>query len=150
LTPTTDAFGSGAHCRVFCLMAAPWDPSPTPLRPKHAWRVRKADSCAPAAYRMQGSSRSARHRFRSSVHDRRSSVGSALRSTRTLPTGRVLARTDNRTLEARGILGESIRVSSENGRAVCDPELAQSCIAGWRMQRNLLDYKPPSPWESPP
>jgi hypothetical protein len=30
----------------------------------------------------------------------------------------------NGTLEARGILGENLRVGSEDGRAVCDPELA--------------------------
>jgi DNA repair exonuclease SbcCD nuclease subunit len=56
----------------------------------------------------------------------------------------------DRTLEARGILGENLLVGSENGRAVCDPELALSCIAGWRMQRNSLDYRPPSPRGPPP
>ena len=40
----------------------------------------------------------------------------------------VSARPDG-TLEARGILGENLQVGSENGRAVCDPELALSCIA---------------------
>ena len=35
----------------------------------------------------------------------------------------VSARPDG-TLEVHGILGESLRVGSENGRAVCDPELA--------------------------
>ena len=29
------------------------------------------------------------------------------------------------TLEAHGILGENLQASAENGRAVCDPELAQ-------------------------
>jgi hypothetical protein len=61
----------------------------------------------------------------------------------------VSARPDE-TLEARGILGENLLVGSENGRAVCDPELAQSCIADCRMQRNLLDYRPPSPRGPPP
>jgi hypothetical protein len=61
----------------------------------------------------------------------------------------VLARPDG-TLEARGILGENLLVGSENGRAVCDPKLAQSCIADCRMQRNLLDYRPPSPRGPPP
>ena len=42
------------------------------------------------------------------------------------------------TLKAHGILGESLRVGSENERAVCDPELAPSCIAGWRGQRNIV------------
>jgi hypothetical protein len=56
----------------------------------------------------------------------------------------VSARPDG-TLEAHGILGESIRVSSENGRAVCDPELGLSCVEDWRMQQNLVDYRPPSP-----
>jgi hypothetical protein len=41
----------------------------------------------------------------------------------------VLARPDG-TLEARGILGKNLQVGSENGRAVCDPELAPSGIAG--------------------
>jgi hypothetical protein len=54
------------------------------------------------------------------------------------------------TLEARGILGESLQVGSENGRAVCEPELALSCIAGWRMQRNILRYRRPSPLGPPP
>jgi hypothetical protein len=49
------------------------------------------------------------------------------------------------TLEARGIFGESIRVSSENERVVCDPELALSCVADWRMQRNILRYRRPYP-----
>src|SRR5215213_3365847 len=35
----------------------------------------------------------------------------------------VSARPDG-TLEVHGILGESLRVGAENGRAVCDPELA--------------------------
>jgi len=39
----------------------------------------------------------------------------------------VSARPDG-TLEARGILGENLLVGSENGRAVCDPEPALSCI----------------------
>jgi hypothetical protein len=42
----------------------------------------------------------------------------------------VSARADG-TLEARWILGENLQVGSENGRAVRDPELAPSCIAGW-------------------
>jgi hypothetical protein len=54
------------------------------------------------------------------------------------------------TLEARGILGEKLRVSSENGRAVCDPELSLSGIAGWRVQRNILNYRRPSPRGPPP
>jgi hypothetical protein len=49
------------------------------------------------------------------------------------------------TLEARGIFGASIRVSSENGRVVCDPELALSCVEDWRMKRNLVDYRRPYP-----
>jgi DNA repair exonuclease SbcCD nuclease subunit len=61
----------------------------------------------------------------------------------------VSARPD-RTLEARGILGESLLVGSENGRAVCDPELAPSCVQGWRMQRNILRYRRPSPFGPPP
>jgi hypothetical protein len=40
------------------------------------------------------------------------------------------------TLEVRGNLGESLQVGSENGRAVCEPELALSCIEDWQMQRN--------------
>ena len=55
-----------------------------------------------------------------------------------------------RTLEVRGILGENLQVGSENGRAVRDPELSLSCIADWRMQRNILHYKRPSPREPPP
>jgi hypothetical protein len=55
-----------------------------------------------------------------------------------------LARPDG-ALEARGILGENLQAGVENGRAVCDPELAQSRIAGWRMQRNILDYRRLSP-----
>ena len=54
------------------------------------------------------------------------------------------------TLEVRGILGGSIRVSSDNGRAVCEIEFAPSGIAGWRMQRNILRYRRPSPREPPP
>src|SRR5215208_4229105 len=61
----------------------------------------------------------------------------------------VSARPDE-TLEARGILGENLLVGSENGRAVCDPELALSCVEDWRMQRNLLDYRRLSPWDLPP
>jgi hypothetical protein len=61
----------------------------------------------------------------------------------------VSARPDE-TLEARGILGENLQVGSENGRAVCDPELAQSCIADWRMQSNILGYRRHSPLEPPP
>jgi hypothetical protein len=56
----------------------------------------------------------------------------------------------NGTLEARGILGENLRVGSEDGRAVCDPELALSGIAEWRTQRNLLRYRRPSPRGPPP
>jgi hypothetical protein len=61
----------------------------------------------------------------------------------------VSARADG-TLEARGILGENLQVASEDGRAVCNPELAQSCIADWRMQRNIFRYRRPSPREPPP
>jgi len=52
------------------------------------------------------------------------------------------------TLKAHGILGESLRVGSENERAVCDPELALSCAEGWRMQSNILRYRRPSPRET--
>ena len=61
----------------------------------------------------------------------------------------VSARPDG-TLEAHGTLGESLRVGSENGRAVCEPELALSCMVGWRMQRNIVRYRRPSPREPPP
>jgi len=61
----------------------------------------------------------------------------------------VSARPDG-TLEARGILSESLRVSPANGGVVYTPELAQSCIAGWRMQQNILRYRRPSPREPPP
>src|SRR5829696_4670013 len=61
----------------------------------------------------------------------------------------VSARPDE-ALEARGILGENLLVGSENGRAVCDPELALSCVEDWRIQRNKLRYRPPSPREPPP
>jgi hypothetical protein len=40
----------------------------------------------------------------------------------------VSARPDG-TLEARGILGENLQVGSEDGRAVCDPELALWCTS---------------------
>jgi hypothetical protein len=61
----------------------------------------------------------------------------------------VSARPDE-TLEARGILGENLLVDSENGRAVCEPCLALSCVEDWKMQRNLLGYRPPSPRVPPP
>jgi hypothetical protein len=61
----------------------------------------------------------------------------------------VLALPDG-TLEARGILGENLLVGSENRRAVCDPKLALSCIADWRMPRNILRYRRPSPLGPPP
>src|SRR5215203_5096623 len=61
----------------------------------------------------------------------------------------VSARPDG-TLEARGILSESLRVSPANGGVVYTPELAQSCIAGRRMQQNILRYRRPSPREPPP
>ena len=61
----------------------------------------------------------------------------------------ISARPDG-TLEARAILGENLQVGSENGRAVCDPELALSCIAGWRMQRNIPTYRRAPPREPPP
>jgi hypothetical protein len=56
----------------------------------------------------------------------------------------VSARPDG-MLEVRGILGESLQVGSENGRAVCDPELAPSCVEGCKMQRYILRYRRPSP-----
>ena len=55
-----------------------------------------------------------------------------------------------KAVEARGVLVGGLRASPEDGRAVCDPGLALSRIAGWRMQRNLLDYRRSSPWEPPP
>ena len=55
-----------------------------------------------------------------------------------------------RTLEVRGILGENLQVGSEIGRAVRVPELSLSCIADWRMQRNIFRYRRPSPWGPPP
>src|SRR5215208_5109819 len=58
-------------------------------------RVRKANACAQAAYHTRDSCRPAQHRFRSSVHNRRKPIGSALQSTKTLPTVRVPARTDS-------------------------------------------------------
>jgi hypothetical protein len=61
----------------------------------------------------------------------------------------ISARPDG-TLEARGILGENLRVGPEDGRGVCDPELAPSGIAGWRMQWNILRYRRPSPLGPPP
>jgi hypothetical protein len=61
----------------------------------------------------------------------------------------VSARPDG-MLEVRGILGESLQVGSENGRAVCDPELAPSCVEGWKMQGNILRYRRPSPLGPPP
>jgi hypothetical protein len=61
----------------------------------------------------------------------------------------VSARPDE-TLEARGILGQNLLVGSENGRAVCDPKLAQSCVEGWKMQGNILCYTRPSPRGPPP
>jgi hypothetical protein len=54
------------------------------------------------------------------------------------------------TLEARGILGENLQVGSEDGRAVCDPELAQSCVEGWRMQRNILRLQAAFPFGTSP
>jgi hypothetical protein len=80
-------------------LAALWQPPRTRFLhlygPQHGWRDRTANSCALAAYRTPGSTRPARHRFRLCVHKRRRPIGSALRSTRTLPTVRVPARTDN-------------------------------------------------------
>jgi hypothetical protein len=61
----------------------------------------------------------------------------------------VLARAGG-TLEVRGILGESLQIGFENGRVVCALERALSCIEGWRMQRNILRYRRPSPLEPPP
>ena len=55
----------------------------------------------------------------------------------------VSARPDG-TLEARGVLIEGLRVGTENGRVICPLELALSCIAGRRMQRNILRYRRPS------
>jgi hypothetical protein len=53
------------------------------------------------------------------------------------------------TLEARGVLVEGLLVGPRGRRAVCEPELALSRIAGWRMQRNILRYWRPSPREAP-
>src|SRR5215212_1477450 len=66
-----------------------------PERTTHDRTLRKATPCARAACRTRGSSRPARHRFRSFVRNRRRSIGGALRSTRTLPTVRAPARTGN-------------------------------------------------------
>ena len=59
------------------------------------------------------------------------------------------------TLEARGVLVEGLLlegllVGPEDGRSVCDPELAPSGIAGRRMQRNILRYRWRSPLGPPP
>jgi hypothetical protein len=85
--------------------------------PNNAWRVRRANACAQGACHTQGSSRPARYRFRSSVHNRRRSIGSALRSTRTLPTVRVPARTDNIALP---------------------PVPPRECVVDTRLHRNML------------
>jgi hypothetical protein len=54
------------------------------------------------------------------------------------------------TLETHGILGENLRVGPEKERAVCEPELTLSYIADWRMQRDILRYRRPSPLGPPP
>ena len=54
------------------------------------------------------------------------------------------------TLEAGGVLVEGLLVGREVGRAVCEPELALSRIAGRRMQRNILRYRWRSPLGPPP
>jgi hypothetical protein len=61
----------------------------------------------------------------------------------------ISARPDG-TLEAHRTLGEDLQVGFENGRVVYALELAPSCVADWRMQRNILRYRRPSPREPPP
>ena len=45
------------------------------------------------------------------------------------------------TLEARAVLVEGLLVVTEDGRAVCEIELAPSCIAGRRMQEKYTSLQ---------